>query len=237
MDALGIYALSCAAYSAIILFRSAKGKRLCPRSRRLLFALCFLPVVVYSAMVLADRGLGHIDLLKGLDAFLCWIAIAATALPCVLRARDEGATDNHRLLRLTAISAIASCCLLVLVSLAKLFFGLPGIAAAALYALTLIAFSALAFIPRPLLPGVAQRAAAGRPAISAKDCEAWGISDREREVLDLLIEGKTNREIADALFISLSTVKTHIASVFAKTGARNRVEAARIFGLGPPPKG
>jgi len=52
----------------------------------------------------------------------------------------------------------------------------------------------------------------------------------------LVLLGKTNREIADELFVSLSTVKSHIASVFAKTGARNRVEVARLFGREGRPK-
>jgi hypothetical protein len=47
---------------------------------------------------------------------------------------------------------------------------------------------------------------------------------------------KSNGEIDDALFISLSTVKTHLASIFNKTGTRNRMEAARVLGGSDPPK-
>ena len=52
------------------------------------------------------------------------------------------------------------------------------------------------------------------------------LTEREEEVLALLARGRTNAEIAAELFISLSTVKTHIASVMAKLGVRNRVEIA-----------
>jgi DNA-binding NarL/FixJ family response regulator len=52
------------------------------------------------------------------------------------------------------------------------------------------------------------------------------LTDREEQVLALLAVGRTNSEIAEELFISLSTVKTHIASLMAKLGARNRVEVA-----------
>lgn len=52
------------------------------------------------------------------------------------------------------------------------------------------------------------------------------LTDREREVLDAIATGATNQEIAHALHISLSTVKTHIANLLAKLGARNRVELA-----------
>lgn len=52
------------------------------------------------------------------------------------------------------------------------------------------------------------------------------LTDREEEVLCTLARGRTNDEIARELFISLSTVKTHVASLMGKLGARNRVELA-----------
>ena len=52
------------------------------------------------------------------------------------------------------------------------------------------------------------------------------LSTREEEVLVTVARGRTNAEIADELHISLSTVKTHLASLMGKIGARNRVEIA-----------
>jgi len=52
------------------------------------------------------------------------------------------------------------------------------------------------------------------------------LSDRETDVIRAVARGRTNTEIAAELFISLSTVKTHLASVQAKLGLRNRVEIA-----------
>jgi DNA-binding NarL/FixJ family response regulator len=52
------------------------------------------------------------------------------------------------------------------------------------------------------------------------------LTDREEQVLLAVAGGRTNHEIAGDLHISLSTVKTHIASLMAKLGARNRVEIA-----------
>ena len=52
------------------------------------------------------------------------------------------------------------------------------------------------------------------------------LTAREEEVLLAVARGWTNVEIADGLFISLSTVKTHIASLMRKLGVRNRVEIA-----------
>jgi DNA-binding NarL/FixJ family response regulator len=52
------------------------------------------------------------------------------------------------------------------------------------------------------------------------------LTDREQQVLATVARGRTNTEIAAELHISLSTVKTHIASLMLKLGARNRVEIA-----------
>ena len=52
------------------------------------------------------------------------------------------------------------------------------------------------------------------------------LTDREEEVLALIARGRTNTEIATDLFIGLSTVKSHVASLLAKLGVRNRVEIA-----------
>jgi DNA-binding NarL/FixJ family response regulator len=67
-------------------------------------------------------------------------------------------------------------------------------------------------------------AAAGPASPPRQPIEA--LTDREEQVLATVARGRTNSEIADELYITLSTVKTHIASLMAKIGARNRVEIA-----------
>ncbi|WP_275527291.1 response regulator [Herbidospora mongoliensis] len=52
------------------------------------------------------------------------------------------------------------------------------------------------------------------------------LTDRELDVVRLVARGRTNQEVAAELFVSLSTVKTHLASVQSKLGLRNRVEVA-----------
>jgi DNA-binding NarL/FixJ family response regulator len=58
------------------------------------------------------------------------------------------------------------------------------------------------------------------------DTAAEPLTDRELDVLKAAARGLTNTEIGTELFMSLSTVKTHLAAVQAKIGARNRVESA-----------
>ena len=53
------------------------------------------------------------------------------------------------------------------------------------------------------------------------------LSEREREVLDLIAAGSTNREIAERLYLSPHTVKEHTSALYRKLGARNRAEAVQ----------
>jgi two-component system, NarL family, response regulator LiaR len=56
----------------------------------------------------------------------------------------------------------------------------------------------------------------------------YNLTDREREVLALLVAGHSNKVISEQLTISKATVKYHLTSIFNKLGAKNRVEAATI---------
>jgi DNA-binding NarL/FixJ family response regulator len=51
------------------------------------------------------------------------------------------------------------------------------------------------------------------------------LTDRELEVLGLVAEGRTNPEIAEALVISQSTIKSHVKNILRKLGVRNRTQA------------
>jgi DNA-binding CsgD family transcriptional regulator/tetratricopeptide (TPR) repeat protein len=56
----------------------------------------------------------------------------------------------------------------------------------------------------------------------------FGLSPREREVLSLIVQGRTNREIGERLFISQKTVGVHVGNILSKLGASGRVEAAMV---------
>ncbi|MYS21133.1 response regulator [Streptomyces sp. SID4948] len=73
-----------------------------------------------------------------------------------------------------------------------------------------------------------ERMGSQRPAVRAEMAEvsASPLTARELEVTRLVADGRTNQEICEELFVSLSTVKTHMASIQAKLKLRNRVEIA-----------
>jgi DNA-binding NarL/FixJ family response regulator len=62
----------------------------------------------------------------------------------------------------------------------------------------------------------------------ATDGAEFGLTPRECEVLALLTEGRTNRQIAETLFISGKTVSVHVSNLMAKLGVGNRLEAAAM---------
>lgn len=97
----------------------------------------------------------------------------------------------------------------------------------------------------PLLAEIAHLARRGRitiggedpaPTSPVSDLTRMGLSARELEVLRLIADGRTNREIGATLFISTKTVSVHVSHILAKLGAANRAEAAATaLRLGLPP--
>lgn len=73
----------------------------------------------------------------------------------------------------------------------------------------------------------AELAGGVRPVTAVTDPPGAALSAREREVLALLADGRSNREIADALAVSLATVKTHLHHLYTKLDAANRHDALR----------
>ncbi len=79
-----------------------------------------------------------------------------------------------------------------------------------------------------------------KPSIDKYDADKLGLSKREIEVLELLANGYSNQEVADKLFVSLNTAKTHISNIYSKLNVKRRTQAvqkARYLALITPPKG
>ncbi|MBI2427551.1 MAG: DNA-binding response regulator [Ignavibacteriales bacterium] len=63
--------------------------------------------------------------------------------------------------------------------------------------------------------------------LDPQQLERLGISKREYEVLELIAQGMSNQEIAEKLFVSLPTIKTHSSNLFLKLNVRRRTEAVK----------
>jgi len=78
----------------------------------------------------------------------------------------------------------------------------------------------------PQMAGRLLKELTGRPARSGDNIE--DLSDREHQILELVANGLTNKEIADQLFLSEKTVKHYMTNILEKLQVRNRVEAALL---------
>ena len=58
-----------------------------------------------------------------------------------------------------------------------------------------------------------------------KSIELVGLSDREQEVLEALCQGMSNQEMAEVLFVSPETIKSHVSTVISKLGVKDRTQA------------
>jgi two-component system, NarL family, response regulator LiaR len=88
-------------------------------------------------------------------------------------------------------------------------------------------------ITRPTSTPQTVGALAPMPATSpfvrdAGQVQALGVTRRELEILELIAQGLSNREIAEKLFVSENTVKTHSSRVFDKLGAKRRTQAVQL---------
>jgi ATP/maltotriose-dependent transcriptional regulator MalT len=68
-------------------------------------------------------------------------------------------------------------------------------------------------------------AAPGGNTVNEAELKKLNLTSREYEVLQLLVQGSSNAEIADKLFLSLSTVKTHVSNLFVKMDVKSRTQA------------
>ena len=86
-------------------------------------------------------------------------------------------------------------------------------------------------LTRPTETVVVREVLVPAPAEFVRDqarLEALGITPRELEILELIAQGLSNREIAERVFVSENTVKTHSSRVFDKLGAKRRTQAVEL---------
>jgi DNA-binding NarL/FixJ family response regulator len=78
-----------------------------------------------------------------------------------------------------------------------------------------------------LRPDAKAAAGAADSASAARD-DAFSLTAREREVLTLVADGRSNSEIAERLFISRATASVHVSNILSKLGVSTRVQAAAL---------
>jgi len=208
--ALEVYMLSCVAFSVARIASVFSGEKY---SYLKIFTLSFFPVPVFSLIVLADSSLQFLRCFALVEETLLWFV---SALLLYLTARENSAVPPYpeSALRLWFL-------FFLLFFISSIIFFFPVIPAFAITAMRMIILAGFSFSMIYLNPL--------RRQFSLEEASVqYRLSSRETELLALLIEGKTNDEISEKLFISLSTVKTHLASIFRKTGARNRLEVSSI---------
>jgi DNA-binding CsgD family transcriptional regulator len=177
--------------------------------------IAFLPVLAVSALFLLAPKQAHLPtVLQATEAYAALVFIVAGAAR--LLGRSGPPSGAGRIAGALAPLGLPGIALLAIAAVgARLPAGYPYLALGAVgIGLT------LARLVSCLLRGTR----AGPLALEEKALEAYRVSEREREIARLVARGSTNQEIADALFISLSTVKAHLASLLAKTGTKNRVQ-------------
>lgn len=164
---------------------------------------------------------------KGLFVGIDVAVIGAAAGRLIRRSRAVAEGPGRSAIRAFGWTAAAAC-------FGRLaFFAVSGLGGAffALYVLVFFAGSVLPLVvwrayltksvPAPTAAGIA---AGDIGEFSA----AFNISKREEEVVRRVLEGKTNREIADTLFITVQTVKDHLYRVFQKADVRSRVQLINL---------
>lgn len=203
--AIGVWSLSLALYLAarmLSVFQSSAFNRVTA------FSLSFLPVPVFAILVLSGKSIQTLGSLASFQDLATWGVVTALAV------RTGTGGQIHRKYR-QSLKLTRCLAAFFFVTAAVCFIpGVPAIVVIVARFVALALFSYAALVPS---------ASADTPSID-EAVRVYRLTPREKEILALLVTGKTNGEIARALFISLSTVKTHVASIFDKMSAGNRFE-------------
>ncbi len=198
--------------------------------------LLWAPAVLTTFSILVSAFLASAALAVGINIAFNAAMSAIAAIGAFRIARGKGKAERWESLPFLVLSAAAYAAFVVL---AVLVVGgaVPSsdaVASPFITGLFSLAWSGV------ILASAARRALGHREpaAIGAAFFERFGLSPRESDVARLLVAGKTNREIGEALFISTRTVESHVYSAYQKCGCRNKAEfVAAAVGFSSPDAG
>lgn len=210
-----VYSLSCVIYFFINYILCTKYTM--SKSKPVIFLLSFLPTLIFSYLVIKLTNLSVINYFIMFTSISIWIIILIVSI--FYKSKNKLKLGQILEVNWLFCNLIFSSIhvTLLLLSLLKI---IPGIVSPALSTIIFLFISIYFFIK-------------GFPWIENNNLnnlkQKYNFSPREIEVLKLLVLGKKNDEIAEELYISLSTVKTHIRNIFEKTNSRNRIEVRNLF--------
>jgi DNA-binding CsgD family transcriptional regulator len=197
-------------------------------------ALAFLGMLLIldiglSAQALRAGDLGALFRMQMLVEFLVVGGMLAIGALIVWPVAPDTGEQERRLARDYGLLILGSWMLIALSIMAgdRLWPGSQEIRIF-LHALLLLLFNLASYV-------MFRRRLATLPAFGRGDEPDWealaldyGVTAREREILDLICRGKRNQEIADELFVTLQTVKDHNYRLFKKLGVKTRVQAGNL---------
>jgi DNA-binding CsgD family transcriptional regulator len=197
--------------------------------------LLWAPAALTLFSILASAFVASVALAIGINIAFNAAMSAIACIGAFRVAGGKGKADRGESLPFLILSAAAYAAFVILAFLVVSGAVPPGDAVASPFITGLfsLAWSAL------ILSSAARRALGNRvhahaqAAIGIAFFERFGLSPRESDVARLLVAGKTNREIGEALFISTRTVESHVYSAYQKCGCRNKAEfVAAAVGFG-----
>lgn len=172
--------------------------------------------IVFAVMFLAVFVLGLIKTITVLEVSIC----LAVILYCLLKLVKTGSSDNYEK-KISHINLVMCLILFVLGIIVIAISSCKGIA----YSAFVIVFS-LAMLMNILL---SSNSPSQDVKVSQESLDSYHITDRELEVIKAICMGKSNKEIASDMRISVNTVNNHVANIFEKMNISSRMDLMRIM--------
>ena len=196
--------------------KPAVGEKLILGGLILIYLLVILLLIFSRQSLEWKKRLFEISSFPFLASFLVYLLI--------LMKNGEKTLREHRLLyRISSLLTILYC----LLDLSSPYIGfLPGLFS---YPVTYL-FWSLLVLPAILRYDSERSAKGSHLEIGDEFVARYGITGREREVMALLVEGKTKQEIADSLYIAYKTVDKHVTNIYSKTDVHNKIELISLIG-------
>ena len=157
-----------------------------------------------------------VDVTASLGTYLFLVVLMFTLYRFGRGMDDEG--ERRMVTSFSLFYSMAFCSIIVVALLPEEVMAIPGV-----FVLLSLNLFPIHWLRRHFLPLEADTASVlDDPVLFDTFCEQHGISNREREIAELIVQGKSNKEIEDQLFISLNTVKNHIYRLFRKLDVNSR---------------